>query len=190
VHHPCYTEADIERMSDAEYDAMYEESVVELLTQQPDDRLFVALLAPGRTLGDTVERALSFVDRHAVDHPHARLDTREKLEVPIVDVDAGRRNDELFGRRVGNASLHAQQFGEVREHIRFRLDEGGATLETRAIGRGLSLPPRELVFTMPFLVMVLRRGAAAPMFALWVENGDVLVPTRRPSEAPTSGGEC
>jgi hypothetical protein len=175
VHHPCYTAEDVERMSDEEYDTMYDDSVVELLTTRPDDRLILALLKPGRTLGDTVTRAMSFVDRHPADHPHARLDRRERLEVPIVDVDVTRRHQELFGRHVRNALLRGQQFGEVLEEVRFRLDEGGATLESRAMARGLSLPPRDLDFSLPFLVMVARRGTPAPMFALWVDNDDVMV---------------
>jgi hypothetical protein len=183
VHHPCYTEADVERMSDAEYDVMYDEFVVELVTTRPTDRLIVAMLAPGATLGATVARTISMLDRHPADHPHARIGPREKLEVPIIDLDLARRYDELFGRRVENAPLSAQQFGELIERLRFRLDEGGALLQTEAVGRGLSLPPRELVCYSPFLVMVLRQGARLPMFALWVENSDVLVPTTRPERA-------
>jgi len=180
VHHPCYTEADVEQMTDAEYDVVYDEFVVELQTTRPSDRLIVALLSPGPTLGDTVARAVSMLDRHAADHPQAQLGTREKLEVPIVDVDLTRRYDELFGRRVENPRLSRQHFGEVLEHLRFRLDEGGALLQTEAVGRGLCLPPRELICHSPFLVMVLRRDVRLPMFALWVENGDVLVRTSRP----------
>jgi len=181
VHHPCYTEADVERMSDAEYDVMYDEFVVELLTKEASDRLVVAAITPGATLGATVTRAISLLDRHGADHPKARLGTDEKLEVPIVDLDLVRRYAELYGRSVENPRLGGQRFGEVIERVRFRLDEGGAILEAEAVGRGLCLPPRELVCYRPFLVMVLRRGAPLPMFALWVDNEEVLLPTSLPS---------
>jgi len=183
IHHPCYTEADVERMTDAEYDVMYDEFVVELLTTRSSDRVIVALLAPGPTLGATVARAMSLLDRHPTDHPQAQIGAQEKLEVPIVDLDHTRRYQELFGRHVENPTLSGQQFGDVVERLRFRLDEGGAVLQTEAVARGLCLPPRELVCHSPFLVMVLRRGARLPMFALWVENGDVLVPATRPERA-------
>jgi len=140
VHHPCYTEADIERMSDAEYDVMYDEFVVELFTTRPSDRLIVAMLNRGPTLGATVARAMSLLDRHPADHPHAQIGTKEKLEVPIIDLDITRRYDELFGRSVENPPLRAQQFGEVVEHLRFRLDEGGGTAGDR-IARAWPLYP-------------------------------------------------
>lgn len=38
-------------------------------------------------------------------------------------------------------------------------------------------PPKThvMVFDKPFLVMLQRRGAQAPYFALWADNADVLV---------------
>jgi len=182
VHHPCYTEADVERMTDAEQDAMYDEFMVELITKQASDRLIVASLRRGDTLGATVERAMSFLDRHAADHPHAQLGKLEKLEIPILDLDLARRYGELYGRAVENRQLAGQRIGEVVERVRFRLDEGGALLDAEAMGRGLGLPPRELVFNGPFFVMVLRRGARLPMFALWVDNPEVMVQVEEPEE--------
>jgi hypothetical protein len=182
VHHPCYTEADVERMTDAEYDAMYDEFVVELITKQASDRLVVASVRRGDTLGDTAQRAMSFLDRHGADHPHARLGVLEKLEIPILDLDLARRYGELYGRSVDNPRLAGQRFGEVVERVRFRLDEGGALLHAEGVMRGLCLPPRELVFQGPFLVMVLRRAARVPMFALWVDNTEVMVEVEEPED--------
>jgi len=180
VHHPCYTESDVAQMSDAEYDAMYDQFVVELMTNRPSERLVIASIAWEPTLGQTIARVISLLDRHGADHPQARLSAAERLEIPIIDLDRTHRYAELFGRQVTNPPLSGQQFGEVVERVRFRLDEGGVFVESEAIGRGLCLPPRELVFSSPFLVLILRRGARVPQFALWVDNDDVLVPASLP----------
>ncbi|AUX45322.1 uncharacterized protein SOCE26_068040 [Sorangium cellulosum] len=152
-----------------------EEFVVELVTEDPADCLVVARATPRRTLAGTVAWAVSHLREDAAADPRAFLTREEKFEIPCIDFDRVRRYDELHGTRIANPGFEAQALGEVLERVRFRLDEGGATLVSEAEFRGLSLPPRTIVCNGPFLVMVLRRGAPRPFLAIWIETPDLLV---------------
>lgn len=170
IHHPCYTEEEVAGMAPEDWDAKYDRCVVELHSRRSDVRLVLAMIPPAARLGDTVQRAMRLVDQHPEDHPHARLGFEEQFAAPILDIDLVREWAELRGRAIASGSLAGHRFGEVVGATRFRLDEGGASMTAEWLSRGLSLPPRELLFSRPFLVMILRRGQTMPMFALWVEN--------------------
>ena len=75
--------------------------------------------------------------------------------------------DEVDG---GKIALAAQT-------VRFRLDERGAVLKSEAIvwgGIG-----EQLIFDKPFLILLERRDARNPYFALWVGNAELLVPVEK-----------
>ncbi|MEJ7731840.1 MAG: hypothetical protein WKG00_21850 [Polyangiaceae bacterium] len=157
VHHPCYTEEEVERMSPEDWDVMYDHFVVELHATRPDIRLFVATVPPAATLGETVQRALGYVDRHPDDHPHARLDMAEQFAAPILDIDVVREWTELRGRAIAAGPLAEQKFADVLGGA-LPPRRGGATMASEWISSGLSLPPRDLLCSRPFLVMILRRA--------------------------------
>lgn len=69
--------------------------------------------------------------------------------------------------------------GACQQTIRFRLDECGAVLKSEAAAATKSAEaldePRQFVFDRPFLILLERREAANPYFALWVDNPELLV---------------
>ena len=67
------------------------------------------------------------------------------------------------------------------QNIRFRLDEHGAILKSEAAdGEEVRVrkpkKPRQFIFDKPFLILLERKDAAQPYFALWVDNPELLVP--------------
>lgn len=67
------------------------------------------------------------------------------------------------------------------QSVRFRLDEYGAILKSQAAGVVKCAvkqrkKPRQFVFDKPFLILLERKGAGQPYFALWVDNAELLVP--------------
>jgi hypothetical protein len=181
VHQPCYSEEEVAALGEAELDRLYEEFVVELRPEGDRDRILVALVPPAATLADTVASILARVSERAEKHPHGRLDPRERLEVPRIGLDVTRRFDELAGLRLQVPPPMNGALGEVMQHVLFRLDEGGATLESSALAGGLALPPRHLVCDRPFAVILQERGVARPYFVLWVETRGVLEPAPDPT---------
>ena len=154
--------------------------VIELSTRVPDDRLILAKVPPAATLAQTVEK----VRRRADSAPTAAL-SGDVLQVPRLNFDLSRHFRKLEGRRL--LTSNPQVADDLRvltaaQNVRFQLDERGVRLRSESqisFGCGGShAPPTEhrMVFDRPFLIMLSRREAQVPYFALWVGNADLLVP--------------
>jgi hypothetical protein len=142
--------------------------IVELKTVSSDDRLVLARVPPGETLGATV----AGVRRRVSESKPTGMQEAEDLYIPVLDFDITKDYPELG--RLG--------FVLAKQRTRFRLDEKGALLESEAVGVGGG-GARRLVFDGPFLLLMERRGAAAPYLALWVANAELLVPMEPEGEA-------
>ena len=135
--------------------------VIELKTRAEEDRLILAKVAPSRTLGETV----AGVRQRVATSRATKIEESEDLTVPVLNFDILREYAELYD--IGIVATFQQ--------IRFRLDETGAVLKSEAI-TFMASPPRRFVFDKPFLILLERRGAKNPYFALWVDNAELLVP--------------
>ena len=65
------------------------------------------------------------------------------------------------------------------QNVRFRLDEHGAILKSEAAMAAEAADRRSLaqfIFDKPFLILLERKDAAQPYFALWVDNPELLAP--------------
>lgn len=167
--------------------------VVELLTTQKDDRLILALVPPGKTLGATVDDVLQRMGHPntvawqpvagqadtAPDNPSCLMEL-ESFQVPLLDFDIRQEFQELIRRSLvsSDSRINGYPIEVAKQIIRFGLNETGATLVSEALvgGRGEGPPraPRDLSFNRPFLVLLLHKGAAKPYFALWVGNTELL----------------
>ena len=95
--------------------------------------------------------------------------------VPIVDFDLTHRFEELIGRRFANRGFEDYAIREASQRIRFRLNEHGALLRSRAVLIGSLSVSRHLDFSQPHLVMLRKTGSRRPYFALWVATPELLV---------------
>jgi hypothetical protein len=138
-----------------------EDFVIELKTTSTADRLLLACVAPAKTLAATV----AAVHERATGRRASNLDEGLDLRIPVVDFDVVRDYSELLD--LG--------FVIARQRTRFRLDERGARLKSEALNAFFATPEQP-VFSSPFLVLLERRGATNPYFALWVGNAELLVP--------------
>lgn len=147
--------------------------IVELKTRSGIDRLILAKVSPGATLQATVN---TVVERVSGAQPSG-LQELESLVIPVLDFDLTRAYPELCGRKIiaANQEVNGKQFSLVTQRIRFKLDETGAALESKAVFVSAP-PPREFVFDKPFLLLLLQQDAEAPYLAVWVENAALLVP--------------
>jgi hypothetical protein len=137
--------------------------IIELKTRSKSDRLILAKIPPGRTLGETV---VTVQKRVQPSNPTSMQQCAD-LFIPVIDFDVLRRYNEITGP--GSPCAIAVQ------QIRFKLDERGAVLKSEALA--VSGKTREdLIFDKPFLVMIQRTEASQPYFALWVGNAELLVP--------------
>ena len=108
------------------------------------------------------------------------LQMRESLVVPILNFEVWKSYDELGEKTITTPGpLQGTPIGMCLQTIRFRLDERGAILkseaEIAAAAEGLQ-EPRQFIFDKPFLILLERRDAQQPYFALWVDNTELLAP--------------
>jgi hypothetical protein len=66
------------------------------------------------------------------------------------------------------------------QNIRFQMNEKGVVLRSEAeVHFGCAamapMPEHIMVFDRPFMVMMLKKDAPLPYFALWVDNAELLV---------------
>ncbi len=155
------------------------EFVIGLRTESYDDRLILAKIAPRETLAETIREVLGRSKAEWPDH----LSRKETLMVPVLNFDITRDYGELLGRLVRNEPVKTGlPLAAARQLIHFKLDEAGATLVSESEGMPMAgeppdFVPRQFVFNKPFLILLQRKNAKNPYFALWVDNAELLVST-------------
>ena len=155
--------------------------VIELETKGKGDRVILAKTAPEETLEATVRA----VQQRAANPEPTPPQEGDVLKVPKFNFDLTRRYAELEGRKlqVQNPSVAPDLLVlSALQNVRFQLDEKGVRLRSEspiAIGCSAGPPPPEqrhiMVFDKPFLMMLQRREADLPYFALWVGSPELLV---------------
>lgn len=146
--------------------------VVELKTKTEGDRLILAKIPPAASLADTIQ----LVEQRIAEGKPTEMEEMESLLVPVLDFKLLRDYDELCGHplRTMNGKLDGEPIAAARQSIRFRLDERGAVLQSEGVAAA-GKAERDLVFDQPFLIMLKRREAAIPYFAMWVANAELMI---------------
>lgn len=144
--------------------------VIEIKTRRTNHHLYLALIPPLATLGETSKEVL----RRVKDIEPQHLEEWSSLIVPVIDFDLTREYTELTGRPLRVRKFDGLPMGMATQQIRFKLDERGAVLQSEAIVAVLGAAP-ELVFNQPFLVLLQYGGGDMPYFAAWIDNAELLV---------------
>ncbi len=154
--------------------------IIELKTQAENDRLILAMIPPEKTLGETIRA----VEERIANVEPGSLQAMEDLLVPVLDFDILREYSELYDRPIHGERENVGGTPIVvgLQSIRFRLDERGSLLKswTTVAGGLLEESVRRFIFDKPFLILLRRRDAQHPFFALWVGNSELLVPAENP----------
>lgn len=154
--------------------------VIELKTKSEADQVILAKVAPAETLGGTIAQITDCISQAT----STEMQTGDILKVPKFNFDLHRKYKELLGRnlKVRNPDIAKDLLVLAAEQlIRFQMDEKGVRLRSESSKTfGCSAPssPRPqhiMIFDKPFLIMLKRRDAQRPYFALWVDNPELLV---------------
>ena len=154
--------------------------VIELKTKSPLDRVILAKVAPGETLAATI----ASVQKRAakVSAPAAGYD--DTLKISKLNYDLTRQYREFEGRPLVLKNPLAPRDARITsavQNICFQMDEKGVVLRSESHHIMACSMPHEphpehiMIFDQPFLVLLQREGAAAPYFACWVGNADLLL---------------
>jgi len=156
--------------------------IIKLKTKSPDDQLILAKITPGATLDATIADVLK---RMTPDKRETAL-KRDELAVPKLNFDLRKDFNDLVGlvlqpgpdAKIKNKLVVT----EVKQLVRFQLNENGAILKSEAaIAMAESIafenPPKThiMIFDKPVLILMKRANTDHPYFALWVGNPSLLV---------------
>jgi hypothetical protein len=157
------------------YQREYNDFVIELKTKSAQDRLILAKIQPGKTLGETIQ----MVEALILSGRPLKIGPEYEFAVPKFNFDIARTYNEIENANLdvknpavkpGTSVVSAQQ------DIRFQLDEKGVRLKSEAHLAAAGVDMLYLAFDKPFLVMLRRADAKSPYFAMWVDNPELLVP--------------
>lgn len=149
--------------------------VVRLQPASENDEIILACRPPKGTLSDMIRSVVKTSETPELGDYGRRMETDDVLLVPKFDFELSHNYDELAGPIQNGLSIEA-----ALQTIRFKLDERGAILKSRAIVHVLSDGmPRRMIFNKPFLVVLREKGSQDPYFAAWVSTPEILV-----SDAP------
>lgn len=157
--------------------------VIELQSRSEADRLILAKTVPQETFEDTISAVLVRVG----DAEPIGMSRGDVLAVPRFNFDVTRQYGELMGRGlvVKNPKV-AEDLVLLAavQNIRFEMDEKGVRLRSEStlqFGCAANAPPRPqhlLIFDKPFLILMMRKDAGVPYFALWAETAELMVPAK------------
>ncbi len=158
--------------------------IIKLKTKSPDDELILAKIAPGPTLQETISRTLQRISQSKAAFVNRETD---QLAVPKLNFDLRGDFPELEGLLLEpSPSAHVKNLmtTEVKQLIRFQLNEKGAVLKSEAAiavcAAAIELPPKRhlMIFDRPFLILMKQAKSDRPYFALWIGNASLLVPAQ------------
>ena len=136
-------------------------------------RLALALIPRPATLGAGIARvqALSSADHEGYDRG-STLGSDDSLLIPNQNWDI----THVFAELKGQVTSPPLTLQDVRERLAFRLDRSGAELTAGASIMGTFGIPQQYHFNRPFLLFMEDRASHQAIFAMWVDNDELLMP--------------
>jgi hypothetical protein len=163
-----------------------EQFVLSLTTDTPQrDEIYLARIEPRETLRKTWLQVVALMDELPTTKEGASLKNIDRLQIPIVSFNLLSQMPELVNVRIPTDGKPDRYIHDVRQAIRFRMDERGAILESdthmvvgddEPPGHGRLPKPRKLIFDRPFLIAVREQNAEQPYFLAWVGNAALIEP--------------
>jgi hypothetical protein len=158
------------------------EFILDLCEGSKPYQLLVAKLPRGATLADTIADVEAKIAQGA--DTARKLAPAEVLLVPSLAFRIQHHFQELEGKdkQFNNRRLKGTFLHQAIQSIDFRLERGGAdpdsAVPSDAIKDALPLddktPRARYELDRPFLILLKKRGADRPFFALWIDNAELL----------------
>jgi len=152
--------------------------IVSLTSKSDDDLIILAKVKPGKNLLYTCQTVAKRIDTGK----KTTIWENESLKIPKIDFDLSYSFPELEGKRLLNNGWEGWLIAKALQDTRFKLDEKGAVLKSRAFmfktkseapAPG-NTKPRMFIFDKPFLIFLKQKTGNSPYFALWVNNPELM----------------
>lgn len=152
--------------------------VLSLTSKSKDDEIILAKIKPGKTLLDTYQA----VAKRIASGQRSVIEEHESLKIPKIDFDLSHRFSEFEDKSLLNNDWENWYIAAATQVIRFKLNEKGAVLKSKAfiLGRmkgeapaGRS-KPRMFILDKPYLICLKQKAGKQPYFALWINNPELM----------------
>lgn len=105
-------------------------------------------------------------------HPR-EFDDLDEIMVPKMNWGINHHFSEVENKSINQGGLKGAWISKAYQSIRFGLDERGAELSSEAVIKVEAIR-RRFHFYRPYLIAMLKRGAAEPYFLMWVDNAELM----------------
>jgi hypothetical protein len=154
-----------------------EEFAIDLCASSSPSQVIVAVLGQAPTLAAALGRVESesqeFAGKHSRHTESIEIYESDVLLVPDLCWQIAHHYREMEGKRLVSGPLKGRPLAIAQQDILFRLSRSGADLKSES---KLAAPAKSSYFVVdrPFLIVMKKRGAASPYFAMWVANAELL----------------
>lgn len=153
--------------------------ILSLRSKSDDDEIILAKVKPGKTLLDTYQAVSKRIDTGK----KTEIWENESLKVPKIDFDLSYSFPELEGKQLLNSGWGGWTIAKALQDTRFKLDEKGAVLKSKAFIMAMkgeapapgNSKPRMFIFDKPFLIYLKQKIGKYPYFVLWVNNPELML---------------
>lgn len=153
--------------------------VLSLTSKSVDDELILAKVTPGKNLLDTYQTVAKRIDTGK----KTTIWENESLKMPKIDFDLSYSFPELEGKRLLNNGWEGWLIAKALQDTRFKLDEKGAVLKSRAFFMATkseapapgNAKPRMFIFDKPYLIYMKQKTGKYPYFVLWINNPELML---------------
>jgi len=150
-----------------------------LRSKSDDDEIILAKVKPEKTLLDTYQTVAKRIDTGK----KTTIWENESLKIPKIDFDLSYSFPELEGKRLLNNGWEGWLIAKALQDTRFKLDEKGAVLKSRAFFMATkeeapapgNAKPRMFIFDKPFLIYMKQKIGKYPYFVLWINNPELML---------------
>jgi hypothetical protein len=153
------------------------EFAIDLCAASSHSQVIVALIRQEPTLAAALTRvekeSQDFAARQSSDQGPAEIQETDVLLVPDLFWQISHHYGEIEEKRLENGPVKGLPLVTAQQDILFRLSRSGAELKSEAKVI-VAAEPVCFVLDRPFLIIMRKRDAAAPYFAMWVANAELL----------------
>jgi len=153
--------------------------ILSLRSKSDDDEIIVAKVKPEKNLLDTYQTVSKRIDTGK----KTEIWEDESLKIPKINFDLNFSFSELEGKQLLNSGWEGWTIAKALQDTRFKLDEKGAVLKSRAIFMAMkgeapapgNSKPRMFIFDKPFLIYMKQKIGKYPYFVLWINNPELML---------------
>lgn len=147
--------------------------ILELKTRSNESQVILARIPAEKTLA----LAVNVVQKRMSRSQSKKMEAMANLQIPVFNFDLRKTYNDLGGQKIvsDNSFFDGVTMGSLLQQIRFKLDETGAVFKSEAM-YWWGDTQEHYLFNEPFLIMLKKRTAEKPYFAMWIENTELLLP--------------